>query len=435
MNICDPESIAGEDNRPEWLSLATANCILIDGISIDAFGTNRYARFRNFLFDSGFVPIKGGLPSRSEAHVLYGRSSHLHCASDAGVAGTDFVSMESLGNHGRFGNQIWQYLFVRMYGLRNGLVVRVPRWEGETVFCFSDERPLSKVEREQLSLPGIGDVDLGLWEVDDPPRNIDFKGYFQNVPSQWRVHKDFVRNTFRLRPDWHSAVTALYQSLARTGCTIVAVHVRRGDYKRGQYVSPLYRLVPVDWYIKLLDDIWPRLSKPILHVSTDEPSVIRPLFKKYEQLDVTSLETNLGMPTHVLDFVVLKESDHLLACNSSFSTSAALLGKPGQRCYIADFDSESFVPYDPWTEVSFTRRFLPQSRSIAGGGYGSQGARRHALTMALQVAANIRMQAEINRLQNRIKALEASSRSPLKRIARHAWRTVRDFWPLGGAAP
>jgi hypothetical protein len=306
------------------------------------------------------------------------------------------------------------------------LMVRVPEWEGEKLFGFADERPLPGHDHEQMSFPGAGDIDLELWEIDDPPRNVDFKGFFQNVPPQWRVHRDFIRDMFKLRPDWHDAVAALARSLAAAGRTLVAIHVRRGDFKRGQYASPMFRLAPVDWYTKLLDEIWPYLSRPVLHVSTDEPQGIRPLFQKYEQLDAGFLNRDFGLPAHVVDFFLLKEADRLVACNSSFSTAAALLGKRDQQCYIVDFESESVVPYDPWTEISFVRRFLPEARTVAGfGHYGLHGARRRVLAMAPQLAAKTRLEAEVATLRDRIRTLEADRGWIGKRSLRRVWRAVR----------
>ena len=247
--IDDPKIIAGTNDPPEWLRLTESDEVVIDGLSPDGLAGAEYARIRNFLFDAGFVPLRSGEADRPQPNIVYARSSLLQDAALAGVAGQNFVSMECLGNLGRFGNQIWQYLFVRMYGLRNGLAVRVPEWEGNKVFGFADECPVSTQEREQMSFPGVGDIDLELWEIDDAPQNLDFKGYFQNVPPQWRVHQDFVRTIFKLRPDWHEQMGKLTQSLATAGRTLVAIHVRRGDYRRGQYANPLFRLAPVDWYM------------------------------------------------------------------------------------------------------------------------------------------------------------------------------------------
>ena len=399
--------------------------MVIDGLSPDGLATAEYARFRNFLFDAEFVPMRAAKTDRPQPNIVYTRSSLLQDAALAGVAGANFVSMECLGNLGRFGNQVWQYLFVRLYGLRNGLAVRVPAWEGEKVFGFTDERPAPGQKRAQLNFPGVGDVDLELWEVEDAPRDIDFNGHFQNVPPQWRVHRDFVRTMFKLRADWLAAVGALTRSLAADARTLVTVHVRRGDYKRGQHVDPLFRLAPVGWYVKLLDEIWPRLSRPILHVSTDEPRAIRPQFQKFEQLDAGILLR--GNPAHVLDFVLLQEADYLVACNSSFSTAAALLGKRGQTCYIVDFDCESVVPYEPWNEVSFAHRFVRESRTIAAPGYGLHGARRRVLAMGPQVAAKAKLEAELEELRDRISSLENDARWPGKLFVRRILRAVRNF--------
>src|SRR5258708_40090147 len=108
--------------------------------------------------------------------------------------------------------------------------------------------------------------------------------------------------------------------------------------------------------------MWASLVRRLLHVSTDEPEMIKPEFADYEQLDATFFGRDFGIPENDRDFVLLQEAEHLVACNSPFSTMAAVIGKPGQKSYLADFRAQSFTPYDPCTEYSFGPRFVPESR-------------------------------------------------------------------------
>lgn len=49
-------------------------------------------------------------------------------ASDAAASGNRVLAMSTLGRNGRFGNQVFQYAFLRIYAHRHGLEVRVPEW-------------------------------------------------------------------------------------------------------------------------------------------------------------------------------------------------------------------------------------------------------------------------------------------------------------------
>jgi hypothetical protein len=428
--VVAPEMISGRDVRPEWEALAGAHRIVLDGISAAGLGTGACARFRSFLFDAGFVPLRQGIAGRPGRHVVYMRSAALADPSLAGVTGGDSVSMRRLGHLGRFANQLWQYLFIRMYGLRNGLAIQVPAWDGEQFFGLSDARPGVPTpvlgERPSLAFVGSGDDDLELWEVDDPPRNVDFKGYFQNLPRQWAAHRTFIRRLYTLKPEWRGAAERLHEHLKEDRRTLVSIHVRRGDYSNYDHDRrPEFRIAPTGWYRALLDEIWPGLERPVLHVATDEPETILPAFTGYDQLDAGFFTRDFGIPDHVRDFVLLQEADVLAACNSSFSTMAAVTGKPGQTRWLADFRVQGFTPYDPWTEPSYNARFVPEGRSMGFDGYGVRAARRRGLMMRYLVACHPELERDMDRLANGLQSLAGGKRGPVSRYFHRLWRAVR----------
>jgi hypothetical protein len=426
-----PEMMSGKDVRPEWPALTGRDSILLDGISADDIGGDTYARFRSYLFDAGFVPVRRKIADHRQRHLIYTRSASLSDASLAGASFRDSVSMTSLGGQGRFANQLWQYLFLRMYGLRNGLAVKVPAWEGERVFGFSDPRPDGGGSRPSMTFLGSGDDDLELWEIDDAPRDVDFKGYFQNLPRQWGAHRTFIRKLYALKPEWRGAIERLPRLLRpqdsqAEGRTLVSIHVRRGDYLIYDHDKrPEFRPVPTDWYRALLDQIWPGLQRPVLHVATDEPEAIKPVFADYEQFDAAFFTGDFGIPEHVRDFVLLQEADILVACNSSFSTMAAVAGKPGQTCWLADFRAQGFTPYDPWAEPSFCARFVPDRRSLTFDGYGVRAARRRSLMMRYLVARHPELQRDMDRLAKGLHSLEGGKGGPMRRYFNRLWRAVR----------
>jgi hypothetical protein len=419
------ETIAGAEVRADWPALTRAQTLLLDGLSPADIAAADCGRFRSFLFDAGFVPLRRGMADHPHDHVLYMRSASLADPALAGARGSDCVSMTKLGRLGRFGNQLWQYLFVRMYGLRNGLTVKVPAWEGEEVFGFSDPRPDDRSRHPCMAFIGAGDDDLELWEIDDAPRNIDIKGYFQCVPPQWRAHRPFIRRLYTLKPQWRGAIERLNLFLKSERRTLVTIHVRRGDYRVYQDKSPYFRLVPIEWYRALLDEIWPGLERPLLHVATDEPETVNAAFGHYEQLDAGFFAGDFGIPDHLRDFVLLQEADCLAACNSSFSTMAAVVGKPGQKGFLADFRIRGFTPYDPFTEPSTGSRFLPEPRSLSFDGFGVRAARRRGLMMRYLVARHPELTRDMDRLANGLQSLEGGKGGPVRRYLHRLWRAVR----------
>ncbi len=308
---------------------------------------------RNALFDAGYVPLRRQFRSY-RPNVIYARSDLIADARTAGACSDHAVAMSSLGKVSRLANHLWQYLFLTMYGLRNGLRVEVPAWQGEDFFGFSDPWPGSYSVRRYGAF--VHDH-FELWRDEPAPRDVDFKGWFQEVPDVWRVHRQFIRRLFTLKPRWARPLERLQRRLQVQGRTLVAIHVRRGDYVTLEASRPQFRTVPVAWYRQALAEIWPRLRAPVLHVGTDEPANIAPEFSDYPQLGEELARLPADMPADIRDFMLMRDADYLLACNSSFSMLASLLAEAGQTCLLVNHERQTFAPFDLWTEQRFWHRF------------------------------------------------------------------------------
>jgi glycosyltransferase involved in cell wall biosynthesis len=274
--------------------------------------------------------------------------------------------MSSLGSNGRFANQLFQYAYVKLYALRHGLTAAVPDWEGRALFDLQDPF-CTGVALPQLSFKGFTEDDLNLWEIDDPPIDIDLLGYFQEIPECWQSHRPLLRRMFELSAEHQNAVEAWHNKLTRGGeRTLVAVHVRRGDY-RG-FDMPWLRLVPEDWYLDWLRAIWPTLCDPLLFVATDEPDAILPRFNEFEPISAIGSPAQ-QLPEHVCDFELLRRADYLAICNSSYSRMAAILAPSTQKCFLPAFQKQCFVPYEPWIDPGFWARFAenPLATPLRGG--------------------------------------------------------------------
>lgn len=184
---------------------------------------------RNALFDVGYVPLRRRFRSY-KPNVVYARSDLIADARTAGARSDHAVTMTTLDKFGYFANQLWRYLFLTMYGLRNGLRVEVPAWDGESYFGFSDLRPGT------YPMPTYGPLvhDYSdLWRDEPAPRDVDFKGWFQEVPIVWRMHRQFIRCLSTLKPHWAMPLERLRRRLQAQGRTLIAIHVRRVDFVNG----------------------------------------------------------------------------------------------------------------------------------------------------------------------------------------------------------
>ena len=314
-------------------------------------------RIQRRLFDVGLVCI-GSVPFGGTEARCFLMSDAIRSPNRLVGGSRDQITMSSLGHNGRFANQLFQYAYLKLYALRHGLTAAVPNWEGRYLFGLQDQL-CEGVVLPQLRFRSFTDEDRLLWEGDDPPINVDLWGYFQEIPQCWRKHRQLLRRMFELPVKHQDAIDIWHNDLTRGGKrTLVAVHVRRGDY-RGNDLA-WFRLVPEELYLDWLRTIWPTLCEPLLFVATDEPNEVLPRFKEFAPISAMSSLRHL--PGHVRDFEIMRRADCLAICNSSFSRMAAVLAPSNQRCFLPSFQSQCFTPYQPWIDSGFWARFAEDTR-------------------------------------------------------------------------
>jgi capsular polysaccharide biosynthesis protein/glycosyltransferase involved in cell wall biosynthesis len=316
---------------------------------------------RRGLFDDGLVCI---------GSVGLGRHKlTLFLASDAVRAkrylhgGGGRITMSSLGSNGRFANQLFQYAFMKLYALRHDARMAVPDWQGRKLFELEDPDSAG-IELPRLAFEGFSKQEHELWRSPSPPVEVDFEGYFQEIPSCWQRHRQLLRTLFELPAADRHALDAWRGEVTENGRrTLVAVHLRRTDYR----VSILrwFRIIPEEWYLDWLKEIWPTLADPVLFVATDEPDTVLPQFAEFSPKSSVDL-AGLSLPDHVRDFEVLRRADYLAICNSSFSRMAAILGPDAQRCFLPSIQERRIVPYEPWDHNEFWQRFGDAARDRQG---------------------------------------------------------------------
>ena len=155
-------------------------------------------------------------------------------------------------------------------------------------------------------------------------------------------------------PEIFNKVNTGMVELRKRGRTIVGIHVRRGDFLR--YTDhPKNFAVPTAWYLKWLEQIWPKLDHPVLFIASDDLDLVLPDFKRYRPVissDIikkfpTKPQYGRINPSIYPDFYLLTQCDRLAISNSTFSFSASLLN---ERCsmFVRPQITKKLEPFQPW---------------------------------------------------------------------------------------
>lgn len=254
-------------------------------------------------------------------------------AAQAGPA----ISMRTLGANGRFGNQLLQYAFLRLYARQHGLTAQTHDWIGRDLFGCDDPLPGG-------SFPSLDESQVDLFASLNGQGRVyadhDLTGYFCGHTGAWRDRATDFRALFKPHPMLNAWLQPAMAELAARGSTMVGVHIRRGDFGQGKFW-----IAPTGWYLRWLESIWRGLDSPVLYIASDDPDVAAE-FSAFNPVDARAL--GAGRLDFCLDHHVLSQAHHLAISNSTFSFTAAMLNEKAQSFIRPDRKLQALVPFDPW---------------------------------------------------------------------------------------
>ncbi|PKM80487.1 MAG: hypothetical protein CVU89_13115 [Firmicutes bacterium HGW-Firmicutes-14] len=270
------------------------------------------------------------------------------------------VTMSTLGEKGRFGNQIFQYAFLKIYARVFNMRVETPRWVGQYLFGHNDP-PISK------NLPVISELrqkNLQRIFAEPVPRykNVDFAGNFQFHTSSFAPYKDYFQSLFIPVPEIKAEMDKGLAKLISRGKTIIGLHIRRGDYKdyRGTNKQVYFYIAPTAWYKNWLRTIWSKVPDPVLFIASDEIEAVTPDFSEYHPVTMQDLFSSLPKNYFYPDFYLLTQCHILAISNSSFSFTASMLNNKAKSFLRPVLHLKRLHPYNPWASdplLNIVRRF------------------------------------------------------------------------------
>lgn len=264
-------------------------------------------------------------------------------------SGRPVISMSTLGRYGRFGNQIIQYAFLKLYAKRFDLRVQTSSWIGRDLFGHCDE-PIDR------KYPRIHETKIKNKQkllTDPHPRlvNVDIQGYFQFHTRYYAPYRADFRSLFEPVPEIASAMEQGLHRLRAKGRTVIGLHLRRGDFLARQEKDAdkkLYFIPPNDWYVKWLKSVWPYTEKPVLYIASDGLDSVLPDFSKFGPLTCGDLFESFPMADYYPDHYILSRCDMLGISCSTFSYTAGMLNKRASIFLRPDQERGRLVPYNPW---------------------------------------------------------------------------------------
>ncbi|MDQ2103872.1 glycosyltransferase [Azospirillum isscasi] len=259
----------------------------------------------------------------------------------AGGTGRRLAST-ALGRNGRFGNQLLQYGVLRLYAARHGLTLEVPSWLGRHLYDHDDPLP-------GPALPRVAEADGEaaltaslLGERAAVLADRDVSGYFCGDTTPLAPFKEEFRALFSPGRHLQPYADALLGRLRDAGRTVVALHLRRGDFGWGRFW-----IAPVSWYLHWLEAVWPTLDRPLLFIATDDPTQVR-AFAAYRPVTGCDLAEPIAGAEFFTDFHVLCHADRVAISNSSFSFVATMLNRNAGGFHRPEPTRRALLSYDPW---------------------------------------------------------------------------------------
>jgi hypothetical protein len=282
------------------------------------------------------------------------------------------LSMSSLGKLGRFGNQLFQYAFLRICAEQSGARVECPAWIGQTLFGHEDATISTRlppaIERGNVTeslfdaipefipylekLADAKSIRIGSEDLDSSLINVDLWGFFQFHTRYFKPHQQYFRSLFEPVKDLRLPLEDGLTILRSKGKTIVGIHIRRGDYIKDPRLG--FTLVfPTKWYCEWLEGIWSTLENPVLFLCSDDLDSIINGFEKFSPVTINDLKIQLPAGMKDLDFYVdffmLSQCDVVCTSNSNFSFVACMLNQRAKLFVRPHWDfSSKFIVFDPW---------------------------------------------------------------------------------------
>lgn len=157
------------------------------------------------------------------------------------------ITFSRLGNHGRLGNQMFQYSLLKSISLKNNYTMAIPKQNHQLAECFSITSKVYDLENEKILnvLSKFHKVNEASFNYDESILNVsdnsDLSGNFQ-TEKYFLNNREIILKEFMFKQEIKSEALEIYKKLKNDNKELVSIHVRRGDYVNLEAYHPLCTL-------------------------------------------------------------------------------------------------------------------------------------------------------------------------------------------------
>lgn len=228
------------------------------------------------------------------------------------------ITFSKFGQHGRLGNQLFQY--AAMMGLCHmyGHQLHLPKWKYSEYFEgeFPSPQPVAKwqFEKEPHFHYAMDYFHQLLNEDEEATKNFDLIGWFQ-TEKYWDVSKEKVNAALTFKESFINEVVT--KSAIVNPQSAIAISIRRGDYVN----NPNYYQLPITYYLHALYKHFPDWQQRTIIIFSDDIPYCKTHFaaaKNVLYADGLNDIEQLCLMSRCKDFII---------SNSTFAWWGAYLGE------------------------------------------------------------------------------------------------------------